>query len=146
MPLLTEKLGSLTISSGGTTSAALSTVLSAGQLKTALGFLDALTLYSPQGLAEDITIQLSPVDSPTATDWIDYGLINTSLAEELLTEDLTVILTEDSDPLLTESLDEGGISLIDDYSFKDLRLVASSAVAANRTFILLAKLLTPSGW
>lgn len=141
MPLLSERLGVLTISSGGTTSTTLGSVLSAGQLKTALGFLDALSVYAPQGLAEDISIQLSPVESPASTDWIDYGSINTTLAEELLAEDGDTLLTEDSLDLLAESLDEGGIALIESYTFKDLRLVASSNVAADRSFTLLAKLL-----
>lgn len=141
MGLLTETLGTLTIASGQTTSNRLGSVLSDGQLKTALGFLDALSIYSPQGLAEDIEIQVSPVKNPTASDWVNYGLIDVGLAEDILTEASTDLQDESDVVLETESLGSGGVTTIEDQSFRDLRLVASSAVAADRDFVLLGKLL-----
>lgn len=141
MGLITEKLGTLTISSGATESNTLGSQLSAGQLKTALGFLDAISIYTPLGLAEDVEIQLSPVETPAASDWRNYGLIDTGLALDILCEDLTDLQDESSVVLETESTAQGGVTTIEDQSFRDMRLVASGAVAADRAFILLGKLL-----
>jgi len=141
MPLLTETLGTLTVASGATTSDTLGSQLSAGQLKTALGFLDALSLYCPQGLAEDVTVQLSPVDSPGATDWIDYTTIVLSAIDDLLDENGVALLNESDVPLFAESFGLGNVTAIEDESFKDLRVVLNEPAAATRTFKLLAKLL-----
>lgn len=140
MGLITEKLGTLTISSGNTASNTLGSQLSAGQLKTALGFLDAVSIYTPLGLAEDVEIQLSPVETPAASDWRNYGLIDTGLALDILTEALDDLQDESSVVLETESTAQGGVTTIEDQSFRDMRLVASGAVAADRAFILLGKL------
>lgn len=141
MPILTERLGQLTILSGATVSNTLGSQLSAGQLKTALGFLDALTIYNPQGLAEDTMIQLSPVETPASGDWVDYALIDTTLSDDILTEDSLVLMDENSAALQTESESQGGLTNFEDVSFRDLRLKAMTAVAADRVFTLLAKLL-----
>lgn len=141
MGLLTERLGTLTISSGTTESNTLGSQLSAGQLKTALGFLDAVSIYTPLGLAEDVEIQLSPVKAPTASDWRNYGLIDTGLALDILTEALDNLQDESSVSLETESSAQGGVTTLEDQSFRDIRLVASGAVAVDRAFILLGKLL-----
>ncbi len=141
MGLITETLGTLTISSGATESNTLGSRLSGGQLKTALGFLDAVSIYTPQGLAEDVEIQLSPVETPSSTDWRNYGLIDTGLALDILTEALDDLQDESSVVLETESTAQGGVTTLEDLSFRDLRLVASGAVAADRAFILLGKLL-----
>lgn len=141
MGLITEKLGTLTISSSATESNTLGSQLTAGQLKTALGFLDAVSIYTPQGLAEDVEIQLSPVETPTASDWTNYGLIDTGLALDILTEALDDLQDESSVVLETESSGLGGVTTLEAQSFRDIRLVASTGVAAARSFRLLGKLL-----
>ncbi len=141
MGLITEKLGTLTIASGAVTSNTLGSQLSAGQIKTALGFLDAVSIYTPLGLAEDVEIQLSPVETPAASDWRNYGLIDTGLALDILCEDLTDLQDESSVVLETESTAQGGVTTLEGQSFRDMRLVASGAVAADRAFVLLGKLL-----
>lgn len=145
MSILTETIAVLTIASGQTTSGTLGSVLSRGQLRTALGFLDNMTIFLPQGISEDIQVQISPVRNPTASDWVTYGSIGVIVSDELLTEVGDVILAENSDPLLTETDTWGGTSQLDDLSFKDLRLMSTKAVAADRVFKILGKLVVPSG-
>lgn len=140
MTLIQETLGSLTITVGQTTSNTLGSQLSAGQLKTALNFLDALSLYAPQGYAEDIIVQLSPVENPAETDWINYTTISLSVLEDLLDELAIPLMTELSVSIQSESTGSSKVTTFEVESFKDLRLVAQDATAATRTFKLLAKL------
>lgn len=145
MSLLTEKLGTLTISSGQTTSPALSTILSEGQMKVACGFLDNLKIYVPHGLAESVDVQMSPIDSPTSADWDSDGTIDIDAADLITTEDDLDLEDENSDNLETEGMSSGGIVSIDDPAFKDLRLVASAPVASDRAFRLVGKLQISGG-
>lgn len=137
---MSEDFGTLTISSGGTASPALSSNMSAGRLKSALFALKALTVFAPRSLGEDVTVQISPVENPGATDWINASLINVGLEEQLLTEDGLQILDENGEVILAETLTAGGIATLVNVTMKDLRLLASAAVAANRVFRLMGKL------
>jgi hypothetical protein len=145
MTLVTETLATLTIPSGQTLSPTLGSILSRGQLRTALSFLDNLTIISPQGIAEDIQVQISSVRNPATADWVVSGLIDVTAADEISDEANNPVTSELSDDMFTENSLWGGVAQLDDTSFKDLRLQSDVPVAANRIFKILAKLNIPSG-
>lgn len=147
MTLVTETLATLTIPSGQTLSPTLGSLLSRGQLRTALSFLDNLTIMAPSGLDEDTQVQISSVRNPAYTDWVDGLDLNVSIApaDQILDELTNAITDEASVNLYTQGLGSGGPTQLNDLSFKDLRLKSAVAVAADRNFAILAKMDIPSG-
>ena len=93
----------LTISNGGTVSDALGF--------NDLRFLDQVTIYAPETLAETVTVEVAGLRVPAATDWKDFAEAGTPV-----------------------TLTAGEALTIPDVAFMGLRLVAGSAVAADRVF------------
>lgn len=107
------RLGTLTIASGGTASTALSTL---ANLKVAIGFSVDLIIYAPAALTGTATVQVSPVESPSAGDWKN------------LSAGATVI-----------TIAAGSAEIVPAAAYFDLQILSSSAEGADRDFIVVAQ-------
>lgn len=111
-----ETLGTLTIASGQTTSTKLSDILSAGQLKTALGALEQLSIRSPAALTGAVTVEVA-LEEPGTT----FEPLNDPSGSDI-------------------TLAAGEVKVIPYVTFKDIQLVSSLAEGAARSFVLVGKL------
>lgn len=111
MSLLPAGPYTLTIASGQTDSAALSTLFTAGQLKTILGSASRLAITPPAAVTNTISIEVVAVEG--GSDWTT-----------LQTNGTDVSVTADK----TNFIPFGGI--------RDLRIHSSGAEGADRDFIL----------
>lgn len=93
-------------------------------VQSTLGSLDRITFFAPATLPETVTLQVSPIDSPTAGDWKTYtwqpGAVDIAFTAA---KALNV-------PLI------GG--------FRAIRLHATAPVAADRVFQIVVQIFTDS--
>lgn len=136
MSQLNELLGVLTVAVGQTVSNSLSDLLTPGQLRTALHFMDAMTIRAPQNLTETANIQVARKRNPTAADWVTTTSIELLPGADILDEWGSVITDESAAllPLLTEGMGSGASAIASGESFWDLRIVLSDPADAQRQF------------
>lgn len=103
----------LSIANGASNGAALSSVLSVGQIKLFFGTSDNIIIYAPAVLTGVVTLQYSPVDSPAAGDWKTVQVNGA---------DVTIAA--------------GKAVSIHGVSARDLRLVSAGVEAAQRDFVI----------
>ena len=147
MGQLNEQLGYLTVAAGATVSNSLSDILSSGQLRTALHFMDAMTIRAPQNLTETANIQVARKRNPSASDWITTTSIELLPGADILDEWGVVITDESASllPLLTEGMGSGASAVSIGESFWDLRIVLSDPADAQRLFYCSISLLVSGG-
>lgn len=107
------RLGTLTITSGATESTALSTLTN---MKVAVGSAVDLIIYAPAVLTGTVTVEISPVESPSSGDWVSLSLSGSAV-----------------------TIAAGVGELIPAVAYYDLRLSSGSAEGADRDFIIVAQ-------
>lgn len=107
----------ITISSGQTTSVALSTLLSEGQIKVLFGGAVDMIVYAPAALTGTVTVQYSPKSSPAAGDWKTVQVSGSDL-----------------------TFPAAKATSVFPISARDLRFVSSGAEGADRVFAVNAVL------
>lgn len=117
MSLHRVNVGTLTIANGATDSPALSTLLTAGQMKVLGGSIADLEITAPAALTGTCNVQTVPVEG--STTWTDATLFGSTFA-----------------------LGAGTTTSIPISSFADLRIHSGSAEGAARAFIVVAQLAT----
>lgn len=147
MSRLNETLATLTVAVGALESNTLASQLTPGQLRTALHFMDDMTIRAPRNLTESANIQVSPVRNPSASDWITTTTIELLPSGEILDEWGVVITDETAalNPLITEGLGTGASVIASGEVFWDLRVVLSDPADAERQFKVGVSMLVSAG-
>lgn len=107
-----QKLGTLTIANGGTNSGA----LLAGNVATQFGSNVDMVIFAPAALTGTVTMQIAPLESPSAGDWKTAYLGGADV-----------------------TIPAGKAVVVPVVAFKNMRLVSSGAEGADRNFEVFAQ-------